>query len=59
MWLPDEEEAARSWEDYTKRNQSMIVDYLVGQVKTTVTCCECNTTTRTFDAYFEGIEVND
>jgi ubiquitin C-terminal hydrolase len=50
--LSDEEEAARSWADYTKRNQSIIVDKFVGQVKTISKCCECNTTTRTFDPYF-------
>ena len=40
-----------SWLGYTKRNQSIIVDIMTGQYKSTVTCPDCNLESVTFDPF--------
>lgn len=47
----DEEDASKSWENYLKRNRSIIVDLLVGQYKSTLICPDCKKISITFDPY--------
>ncbi|XP_067933232.1 ubiquitin carboxyl-terminal hydrolase 4-like [Watersipora subatra] len=46
---PDEEVSNEAWENYKKRNDSIIIDLFHGQLKSTLTCPECNQTSTTFD----------
>ncbi|EAR95433.2 ubiquitin carboxyl-terminal hydrolase (macronuclear) [Tetrahymena thermophila SB210] len=47
----DLEVALKSWENYQKRNRSIIVDLMVGQFKSTINCPTCNKISVTFDPY--------
>jgi ubiquitin C-terminal hydrolase len=38
---PDEEMAAQSWEAYLQRNQSVVVDQMMGQIRSHLTCPSC------------------
>jgi len=48
---PDYEVAMKSWENHLKRNQSVIVDLLHGQYKSTIICPQCNRISITFDPF--------
>ena len=46
-----QEVAAESWENYRKRNSSVIVDMFHGLLKSTVVCPECSKVSVTFDPH--------
>eukprot|EP01083_Nonionella_stella_P236186 829779_1 len=46
---PDEELAEEAWELHLKRNRSVIVDLFQGQLKSAVTCPDCNLVSVKFD----------
>jgi ubiquitin carboxyl-terminal hydrolase 4/11/15 len=48
---PDEEVAAEAWSGHLRRNDSVIVDHFHGQLKSTVTCPDCNHISVTFDPF--------
>ncbi|XP_060080638.1 ubiquitin carboxyl-terminal hydrolase 15-like isoform X1 [Ylistrum balloti] len=48
---PDKEVAKESWENYRKRNDSVIVDTFHGLLKSTVHCPECAKISVTFDPF--------
>ncbi|KAK0419447.1 hypothetical protein QR680_014150 [Steinernema hermaphroditum] len=48
---PDSVVAAEAWEDYLKRNDSVIVDYTHGQLKSTVVCPDCSKVSIKFDPF--------
>ena len=43
--------AHQMWDDYCKRNKSIVVDKMTGQYKSQLTCPECNRVSVTFDPY--------
>lgn len=43
--------AAEAWDDYLKRNDSIIIDLFHGQLKSTVCCPQCDNTSITFDPF--------
>jgi len=47
----DEVVAAEAWDTYLKRNQSVVVDTLQGQLKSRLTCPKCNKVSITFDPF--------
>jgi len=47
----DEVVSQESWQNYLKRNQSIIVDYFAGQYKSTLVCPDCNKISITFDPF--------
>ena len=47
--IPDEELSALFWKGFIARNQSIIVDLMYGQLKSTVRCLECGNISITFD----------
>ncbi|CDW79869.1 ubiquitin carboxyl-terminal hydrolase family [Stylonychia lemnae] len=49
--LNDEKDSEKSWQNYLKRNQSIIVDLMHGQFKSTVRCPDCDKLSITFDPY--------
>jgi hypothetical protein len=49
--LNDEKDAEESWQNHRKRNQSVIVDLMHGQFKSTVRCPDCGKLSITFDPY--------
>ena len=48
---PDEVVAKEYWDNFTARNQSIIVDIMNGQFKSTVTCLTCSFVSTAFDPY--------
>mmetsp|Transcript_28826 Transcript_28826/g.75624 ORF Transcript_28826/g.75624 Transcript_28826/m.75624 type:complete len:685 (-) Transcript_28826:1305-3359(-) len=48
---PDHVVASESWEGHQKRNRSIIVDLLHGQLKSTLRCKECRFESVTFDPF--------
>lgn len=48
---PDHVVAAESWEGHEKRNRSIIVDLLHGQLKSTLRCKECKFVSVSFDPF--------
>ena len=48
---PDEVVSKEHWDGFTARNQSIIVDLMYGQLKSTVTCQECGYISITFDPF--------
>ncbi|KAK3103303.1 hypothetical protein FSP39_018356, partial [Pinctada imbricata] len=48
---PDREVSKESWENYQKRNDSVIVDTFHGLLKSTVHCPECDKISVTFDPF--------
>jgi len=46
---PDKEIADEFYANFLARNQSIIVDLMYGQLKSTVTCTECKNPQLTFD----------
>ena len=49
--LSEEEIAKEFWDIFLSRNQSIIVDLMYGQLKSTVTCLTCNKSFLSFDPY--------
>lgn len=47
----DEKDAEDSWQNHLKRNQSIIVDLMHGQFKSTVKCPDCDKLSITFDPF--------
>lgn len=47
----DIEASGKFWSNYLKRNDSRIVDLLVGQYKSTLVCPRCNRKSKTFDPF--------
>lgn len=47
----DEIVSKESWDNYLKRNQSIIVDHFAGQFKSTIVCPDCNRISVTFDPF--------
>ncbi|KAI6233873.1 Ubiquitinyl hydrolase 1 [Aphelenchoides fujianensis] len=57
---PDHIVAKEAWEGYKKRNDSIIVDLMHGQLKSTVTCNVCSKTSIKFDPFcFLSVPVPD
>ena len=52
---PDEIVAKEFWDAHLARNQSIIVDLMHGQHKSTVTCLTCKKIATTFDAYLSVV----
>lgn len=48
---PDEEVAKEAWQNYKRRNDSIIVDTFHSQLKSTLVCPECNLVSITFDPF--------
>lgn len=48
---PDSEIADEHWKAFLARNQSIIVDLMYGQLKSTVQCLECGSISITFDPF--------
>lgn len=48
---PDEELSRISWQGFLARNQSIIVDLMYGQLKSTVRCLDCGNISVTFDPF--------
>lgn len=48
---PDEEVAKESWENYKKRNDSIVVDTFHAMLKSTLVCPECQLVSVTFDPF--------
>ena len=48
---PDEEVAREFWDGFRLRNDSIIVDLMYGQYKSTVTCKECGKISNNFDPF--------
>jgi len=48
---PDEEVSKEFWEGFVARNDSIIVDLMYGQYKSTVTCQECKNVSNNFDPF--------
>eukprot|EP00727_Mastigamoeba_balamuthi_P010597 m51a1_g616 putative ubiquitin carboxyl-terminal hydrolase 11 (873) ;mRNA; f:101802-105321 len=48
---PDEIVSKESWENHKKRNDSVVVDHMHGQLKSTVVCPSCNLVSVTFDPF--------
>jgi ubiquitin C-terminal hydrolase len=48
---PDEIVAQEHWESYTKRNQSVIVDLMCGQLKSRLVCFVCKEVSTCFDPF--------
>ena len=48
---PEIEIAEEFWEGFLARNQSIIVDLMYGQLKSTVTCLTCNERFLSFDHF--------
>lgn len=48
---PDHVVAKEAWEDYRKRNDSIIVDSMHGQLKSTVVCNVCGKISIKFDPF--------
>ena len=48
---PDSAIAKEFWEAFTARNQSIIVDLMYGQLKSTVTCLTCGRVAKNFDPF--------
>ncbi|XP_043245405.1 ubiquitin carboxyl-terminal hydrolase 15-like [Amphibalanus amphitrite] len=48
---PDAEVAAEAWDNYRRRNTSVIVDMFYGLLKSTVVCPECSKVSVTFDPH--------
>ena len=47
----DEECSKRFWDNYLKRNDSIVTDLFCGQLKCTITCPECKLINITFDPF--------
>lgn len=54
---PDEVVAREAWNDYKKRNDSIIVDHFHGQLKSTLICPKCRKVSVKFDPFCVRITV--
>ncbi|XP_043937058.1 ubiquitin carboxyl-terminal hydrolase 2 isoform X2 [Protopterus annectens] len=52
-YLPDEEKGKRMWKKYLEREDSRIVDLFVGQLRSSLTCSECNYCSTVFDPFWD------
>ncbi|KAJ1444808.1 hypothetical protein M885DRAFT_551946 [Pelagophyceae sp. CCMP2097] len=48
---PDREVADETWETFSLRNRSVVVDHCYGQLKSHITCPHCSNESITFDPY--------
>ncbi|KDR08685.1 Ubiquitin carboxyl-terminal hydrolase 4, partial [Zootermopsis nevadensis] len=48
---PDKDVAKEAWDNYRKRNDSVIVDFFHGLLKSTVVCPDCSKVSITFDPF--------
>lgn len=48
---PDDEVAKEAWNLHKSRNDSIVVDWFQGQLKSTLVCPECNRVSVTFDPF--------
>tara|TARA_B100000795_G_scaffold265470_1_gene247346 strand:+ start:51 stop:1556 length:1506 start_codon:yes stop_codon:yes gene_type:complete len=48
---PEEVVAAEAWKCYLLRNKSIVVDLFQGQLRSTLTCCQCNFSRVKFDPF--------
>ena len=48
---PDDIVAQENWENHLLRNQSIVVDLMHGQYKSTLNCPQCNKISNTFDPF--------
>ncbi|KAK9826555.1 hypothetical protein WJX74_002546 [Apatococcus lobatus] len=48
---PDAAMAAQAWDNYRRRNDSVMVDHFQGLLKSTLVCPKCNSTSRKFDPF--------
>ena len=48
---PEKEVAEEFWNGFLARNQSVIVDLMYGQLKSTVNCLTCDKVATTFDPF--------
>jgi ubiquitin C-terminal hydrolase len=48
---PDAVVAAEAWQNFQRRNRSMIVDHLQGLLKSTLVCPNCGNTSQKYDPY--------
>ncbi|PNF33355.1 Ubiquitin carboxyl-terminal hydrolase 15 [Cryptotermes secundus] len=48
---PDKDVAKEAWDNYRKRNDSVIVDFFHGLLKSTVVCPDCSKVSVTFDPF--------
>jgi ubiquitin C-terminal hydrolase len=48
---PDDVVAQQAWKTHLQRNNSIIVDFFQGQLKSSVTCTTCKTASRNFEAF--------
>ena len=55
--LPDEVKSKIEWNNFLRRNQSILVDLFYGQFKSTVTCSECKKSCIDFNT-FSSLSVN-
>ncbi|KAK3699453.1 hypothetical protein QZH41_018604 [Actinostola sp. cb2023] len=51
--LSDSEKAEKSWKHYLARDNSLITDVFVGQLKSTLKCTECGYKSATFDPFWD------
>ncbi|XP_008201637.1 ubiquitin carboxyl-terminal hydrolase 2 isoform X2 [Tribolium castaneum] len=51
--LTDSEKSAESWNRYLRMDNSKIVDYFVGQLKSTLKCTHCGHCSVTFDPFWD------
>ncbi|XP_048838096.1 ubiquitin carboxyl-terminal hydrolase 2-like isoform X2 [Brienomyrus brachyistius] len=51
--LPDDEKGKRMWNRYLEREDSKIVDLFVGQLKSSLTCCQCGYCSTVFDPFWD------
>ena len=46
---PDEDKAARYWDNHTSRNDGVIMDLFGGQLMSELNCCKCRYRSASFD----------
>lgn len=51
--LNDHENAEKSWKNYLSRDNSLMTDLFVGQLKSMLKCCDCGHTSITFDPFWD------
>jgi len=51
--LSDHQNAEKSWSNYLSRDNSLMTDLFVGQLKSMLKCCDCGHTSVTFDPFWD------
>ncbi|XP_078378951.1 ubiquitin carboxyl-terminal hydrolase 2-like isoform X2 [Oculina patagonica] len=51
--LSDHQNAEKSWKNYLSRDNSLMTDLFVGQLKSTLKCCNCGYASVTFDPFWD------